>query len=82
MKSSKLVIIISISFFFLTACVGNTSKQNTHIHEDGSVHDNHATEQVTPVQESFKVEADTTLLNAETEENVHSHDHNESTHKH
>lgn len=59
MKSFKSIIIavFSILFLGLASCGGGTKKQDTHTHGDGSVHDDHATEQVAKPsgQETFKV---------------------------
>jgi len=76
MKSIKSTAIILCSLFFLglTACGGGSNRQGTHTHDDGSVHDDHTTEEVakpTP-QESFKVAADSTTT---TTDPAHGHDH-------
>lgn len=82
MKSKIIIIVFSALLFGLTSCGGRSSNnQNTHTHEDGSVHGDHATEQATPKQESFKTEADTTLK-ADTVKHNHDHDHSETGHKH
>jgi hypothetical protein len=80
----KVIIIVSIILFGLTACGGgNSNNQNTHIHDDGTVHEGHATtEQAVPGQESFKVSADSTMLKADSTKHGHGHDHSETGHKH
>ena len=74
MKSK--VILFAIALFSLVSCGGNANKQHgTHVHEDGSVHADHGTEQVAPTkQESFKVDADTTATK-EADHHDHNHDH-------
>lgn len=81
----KKIMIMSAALFALAACGGNNDKDNnhdTHVHEDGTVHENHATEAATPAaQESFKVKADTTAATKAE----HHHDHGDShdhTHPH
>lgn len=80
-------ILIAILSIGLTVSCGNSSnkKQDTHAHDDGSVHEAHGTEEVAkpaPAQESFKVEADTTKVQ-EPVKKAHDHDHaHDSDHKH
>ncbi|WP_313380485.1 hypothetical protein [Proteiniphilum saccharofermentans] len=87
MKSKINIIIFSAILFGLTACAGgNSNKQGTHTHDDGSVHEDHATEQAAPKQESFKVEADSITLEADSakhdHDHDHGHDHSDPNHKH
>ncbi len=90
MKSFKSIIIavFSVLFLGLTSCGGGTKKQNTHTHEDGSVHDDHAADPAKPAQETFKVEADTTAakkdsLNQKHDDHGQAHDHGDGKpHKH
>ena len=83
MKSKIKIIVFSAILFGLISCGGrNSNKNNTHTHEDGSVHENHATEQVIPQQESFKVEADSTAVETDTVKHDHSHNHSGHTHTH
>ncbi|OJV38816.1 MAG: hypothetical protein BGO33_13380 [Bacteroidia bacterium 43-41] len=79
MKSRILLAILATGLFFLTACTGK-SAQNTHTHEDGTVHEEHATDQAVPQQETFKVEADTAVIERDTTQ--HSHSHDGHTHSH
>lgn len=74
MKSVYLIIALGIVLGF-TSCGGNTNN-NTHTHEDGCVHENHATETAKPTeQETFKVEADSSAA-CDEHDHDHSHDHN------
>lgn len=85
MKSKIIIIVFSALLFGLMACGGrNSNKQGTHTHEDGSVHGDHATEQAAPKQESFKAEADSTTVKADSVKHDHDHDHSHdgSDHKH
>ena len=69
----------------LSACGGRSSnKQDSHTHDDGSVHSDHSNnhEQTVPEQESFKVEADTTIVVDTVKAKTHTHSHNEHTHSH
>lgn len=83
MKSYKTIIAILFSVFFLglTSCGGGTKKssEDTHVHDDGSVHKNHADDAAKPTeQESFKVAADSTTTTTNP-----AHDHGDGKkHKH
>ena len=60
-------------------CTEHNHNHNTHTHADGTVHSDHA-----PEQESFKVEADSTTVNADTVKHNHTHDcgHDHAGHNH
>ncbi|MDR1226445.1 MAG: hypothetical protein LBK47_06035 [Prevotellaceae bacterium] len=76
MKSNIIIIVFSALLFGLTSCGGRGSNhKGIHTHEDSSVHGDHATGQVAPKQENFKVEADTTAVKANSVKHDHSHNH-------
>ena len=82
---STVIALITASVIGLTACGGKKSgNQNTHTHEDGSIHEDHATEQTTPVQEVFKADTVSISLNPDSVKNDHDHehDHSDPDHKH
>lgn len=56
----KNIIIIAVALFAFTACGNNDKNHNdsTHVHEDGTIHQNHDTENVETKQENFKVETE------------------------
>ena len=87
MKSFKILTVIISAFilFGLTSCNScsdNKQPADTHVHEDGSVHENIIEETKTPAsQESFKVEADSTAQQPEKKDD-HGHDHSHPNHKH
>ncbi|MBK9636937.1 MAG: hypothetical protein IPO63_03650 [Bacteroidetes bacterium] len=69
---------------FLVACSNNQNNENshqdeTHVHEDGSTHQNHD-DNDTAKQEEFDVTQDTTLNQADSLH--HTHDGSEHTHQH
>jgi hypothetical protein len=84
--------LILILFAFLLASCDRTNEQKneTHTHEDGTVHTNGSDEHVKPQQESFEVVTDssitgkdTTHVCDETDNHDHYHEHNSKTiHKH
>jgi hypothetical protein len=81
MKSKFFSIVFSVLLLSLISCGGrSTNNQNTHTHEDGSVHENHATEQPAPKQESFKVETDNVTHKVDSVQ--HDHSHGEHGHEH
>lgn len=88
MKSFKIIAILFSAFilFGLTSCDSCSSKKqpaNTHVHDDGSVHGDHADEPAKPAaQENFKVEADSTIQQVEKKHDDHGHDHSDPNHKH
>ncbi len=82
----KTFIIAVFAALALVACNNNQSEENhehnadgshpqtegTHMHDDGSVHNDHEAD-TTVKQEQFKVEQDST---------AHGHDHSDPNHKH
>ena len=67
----KILLLASISIFVLTtSCNNSNESKNTHLHEDGSTHDDHDT--IKPVQQEFNV-ADTTKKDTTT----HTHEDGE-----
>ncbi|KAA6345226.1 hypothetical protein EZS27_007202 [termite gut metagenome] len=84
----KIFLAIALCGFLFASCGNKSNKNNTHTHEDGSVHTDHsAAEQPKPVQESFEVKADSSATvkadSLKTKEKEHTHDHGESkSHKH
>jgi len=73
----KLIILFfAISFFFIS-CSKKAEQEGTHVHDDGSVHDDHATD--TTKQEEFKVVSDSTA--SDSTEHAHQHEKGEE-HKH
>lgn len=89
MKSIKsIILVLSVLFLGLTSCGGGSKTNDTHTHDDGSVHQDHSTETAKPAeQESFKVEADTLTSTAnpahEHGDDAHGHDHGDgNVHKH
>jgi hypothetical protein len=76
LKSSNIVFsVILCGLILCSACSGN--KQDTHTHENGLACEEHATtEQTVSVQESFKVEADSNAVEANTVRHEHEHEHN------
>ena len=74
MKSKIIIIVFSAVVLGLTACSGKSSKnQDAHNHENCTEHThNHAA----PKQESFKVEGDSIIVDADSHENCpEGHDH-------
>ena len=74
---NKSLISISIAIVLLSACSGNQTKKqehnkDVHIHEDGSVHQNHE-EDTAIKQEEFTVPVDTSLQKG-VPEKEHTHD--------
>jgi len=72
----KLIFISSIcaAMFFAISCGNNNSKTDTHVHDDGSTHQDHDTTK--PVQQEFNV-ADTIKKDtiAHTHDNGKKHTH-------
>lgn len=87
MKSIKIVSILFSAFFILglSSChshSGHNHSSDTHVHDDGTVHGDHAGDSITSTkQESFKVEADSAIQQVE-EIQDHGHDHSDPNHKH
>jgi|GEM_PF-2382521 hypothetical protein len=90
MKSFKILAILFSAFilFGLTSCDSCSGKKqpaDTHVHDDGSVHGEHADEPKTPVaQENFKADSTQKATPAAKEEkhDDHGHDHSDPNHKH
>ncbi|MDP3398445.1 MAG: hypothetical protein Q8S23_04800 [Bacteroidales bacterium] len=87
MKTFKISAILISAFIILSlnSCNNSSNKnqpEGTHVHDDGSVHESHTdeTKSTTP-QESFQVEADTTVTQPEKKDD-HGHDHSDPNHKH
>lgn len=87
MKSFKISAILISAFIILSlnSCNSSSNKNqptSTHVHDDGSVHEAHTeeTKSTTP-QESFQVEADSTVIEAAKKDD-HKHDHSDPNHKH
>lgn len=84
----KIVFILSIAGFIFTSCGSETKKEesDTHTHGNGAVHENDAHNHrntVTPEQESFEVEVDSTVNDTVEDVNDHGHDHeNDHSHQH
>ena len=80
MKSKFVVIIFSAILFCITSCGGRSAKnQDSHDHENCTDHDH---SHVTPNQEGFKVEADSSAVEADTVKRVHNHAHEGHDHSH
>ncbi len=56
---TKIIILFSFILLVLTSCGGNSSQNNTHTHEDGTVHEGNEHHQSEVPQESFKVNCPT-----------------------
>ena len=88
MKSRIIIIVFAVILFGLTSCGRKRSENstehnhNTHTHADGTVHSDHAPEQDLPQQESFKVEADSATVKADSVKQEHDHDHSDPNHQH
>lgn len=71
----KKIMITAAALVMLAACGGHSHNHGTHVHEDGTVHQDHSAETAKPAaQESFKAEADTTDTE-DHHDHGHSHDH-------
>lgn len=82
----KLLVILAIAGFIFTSCANEKKKESTdlHTHEDGTTHRNEEHNHdntAMPDQESFEVEADTTISDTVKEVHAHDHDH-ENGHEH
>ena len=89
MKVKIIIFVFSVILWGVTSCGGRSANNshsrenhaehnhNTHIHADGTVHSDHA-----PEQESFKVEADSAAVKADTVKHDHDHDHSAHGHQH
>lgn len=77
MKNIFLTISI-VSLFLFAACNGDSHDENSHQHDDGSVHSHEESHEAAPEQEVFEAKTDSTEA---TEEHGHNHD-DEHGHKH
>ena len=84
MKSKFIIIVFSVLSLGLAACGSKSSNnKDTHNPENCTEHDHRTPEQTAPMQESFKVEADSTAVKADTVRNQpHTHSHNGQPHTH
>ena len=71
MKKTFLIIALFTASFSITAC-NNQEKKDSHMHDDGSTHENHASDTTSVQQEEFK--ADSAQADTAGE---HSHDNGE-----
>lgn len=87
MKSFKIaaIFISALIIFGLSSCnssSNNNQPADTHVHDDGSVHEAHPKDSKTSApQENFKVVADSTVQQPEKKDD-HGHDHSDPNHKH
>ena len=74
MKKLLLISSICAAMFFIVSCNNDNSKTDTHVHDDGSTHQDHDTTK--PVQQEFNV-GDTTKkdTSAHTHEDGKKHTH-------
>ena len=74
MKKIFLCAALTFALFPIFSCNDNAEKQpGTHTHDDGSVHEDHATDSAKPQQEEFRV-TDSTTVPADTSKKPHTHD--------
>lgn len=71
MKKIFLIIALFTASFSIAAC-NNQEKKDSHTHDDGSTHDDHASDTASVNQEEFKVDS----AQADTA-GAHSHDNGE-----
>ena len=71
MKKILLIIALFTASLSITAC-NNQEKKDSHSHDDGSTHDDHASDTASVKQEEFKVDS----AKADTA-SAHSHDNGE-----
>ena len=71
MNKILLIIALFTASFSITAC-SNQEKKDSHSHDDGSTHDDHASDTSSVKQEEFKVDS----AKADTA-GAHSHDNGE-----
>lgn len=77
----KYFIALSILAVLFSACSNNqTNDNNTHVHDDGSVHENHSQDTLVK-QEEFTAPTDSTVINTEPA-HEHTHDGHEHPHTH
>ena len=81
MKTNIIIIVLLAALFSLSSCGGRSSNnQNTHTHSSDCAHEHQtSTGQQAPAQESFKVEADTTI---KADSAPQPHNHEGCTHTH
>jgi hypothetical protein len=73
----KLFVLLFAVSLFAISCGKKAAEEGTHVHEDGSVHVDHATD--TTKQETFTVASDSTA--SDSTEHAHQHEAGEE-HKH
>ena len=72
----KVLAIATVIISGLTACGGKSlNNQDTHNHENCTEHDHRRHKKETPIQESFKVEVDSIMVETDTVKHNHTHDH-------
>lgn len=71
MKTFSSIVIFLLSIGFI-ACNDAPKSSNTHTHDDGSVHEDHATDTAKPNQQQFNT-GDTTTLSADPSAKPHVH---------
>ncbi len=75
MKKTFLIIAVFAASFSIAAC-SNQEKKDSHTHDDGSTHDDHASDTASVKQQEFKVDstqADTADEHSHDEGKEHSH---------
>ena len=75
MNKILLIIALFTASFSLAAC-SNQEKKDSHSHDDGSTHDDHASDTASVKQEEFKVDsahADTSVAHSHDNGEKHSH---------
>lgn len=75
MKNTFLIIALFTASISIAAC-NNQEKKDSHSHDDGSTHDDHAQDTTSVKQEEFKVDsaqADTAGEHSHDNEEKHSH---------
>lgn len=75
MKKIFFIIALFTASFSIAAC-NNQEKKDTHIHEDGSTHDDHAADTTSVKQEEFTVDsAQADSADAHSHDNGEKHSH-------
>ncbi len=75
MKKTFLIIALFSTSFGIAAC-SNQEKKDSHTHDDGSTHDDHASDTASVKQEEFKVDsakADTAAVHSHENGEKHTH---------
>ena len=76
MKKIFLIIALFTASFSLAACNNQEKKEDSHTHDDGSKHDDHASDTSSVKQEEFKVDsAKAENAGAHSHENGEKHSH-------